>query len=219
MDRKGGGGSKTRTYAILVGASQSDRSQHCTSFGILAAWVALVSCDASARYETAAAEAPPPSGSSEAQKTDVDQLVGTYAHVGGQAERDAVLAAIEDVVSDMNVIVRGIARSRLQASNPVPKTISIGRDGETIIVAFDQREHTVPLDGSIIQVVGVTGSTLDYRITVSEGQLKQHFAGSKGTRVNTMQRRGDDRLKVSVKVSSDSLPTPLEYSLTLERVD
>ncbi|MBV1859059.1 MAG: hypothetical protein KUG77_11665 [Nannocystaceae bacterium] len=143
--------------------------------------------------------------------------MGTYAHVGGQAETDAVLAAIEDVVADMNIIARGIARDRLAKSNPVPKTVSIGLDGETLTVAFDERAYAAPLDGSNVQVVGLTGATLDYRVVVGKDQLQQHFIGKKGTRVNSMQWPGNERVKVKVKVSSDSLPKPLEYSLTLER--
>ncbi len=203
----------------MVSAPQSDRRHLYASSGFLVAWVALSSCDAAARHEVAAdtPQAAPASGPTEEQKAHADQLVGTYAHVGGQAERDAVLAAIEDVVSDMNVIARGIARDRLQESNPVPKKLSIVRDGGTLSVAFDGRKYAAPLDGSSVKVVGVTGDTLDYRVTVDGERLRQHFVGEKGGRTNTMKRRGDKRLKVKVKVSSGSLPKPLEYSLTLER--
>lgn len=200
-----------------MSASQFDRRHPYASFGFLAAWVALSSCDASARHEVAADTPQPARGSADTQKADAEQFVGTYAHVGGQAERDAVLAAIEGVVADMNIIARSIARDRLQASNPVPKKLAITRDGETLTVAFDEREYAAPLDGSSVEVVGVTGDRLEYRVTVDGEQLRQSFVGSKGQRNNTMTRRDDKLLLVEVEVSSGSLPKPLEYSLTLER--
>lgn len=180
---------------------------------MLTVWVALASCDASARHDTEARAAAP----TEAQKDGVDDLLGNYVHVGGKAEQDAVLEAIDDVVADMNVFARGIARDRLRESNPVPKKLEISRNGDEITIAFDGRKYAAPLDGSSVKVVGVTGDTLDYRVSLGEDKLRQHFAGGKGKRVNTLRRRGDKRLKVAVKVSSDSLPKPLQYTLTLER--
>lgn len=201
-----------------MSAPVSDRRPCFTSSGVLAVWVALASCDASARPEVAAEvpDAAPPQ-SAQAVPANLDAWVGTYHHTGGQAERDAVLAAIEDVVGEMNIIARGIARDRLQESNPVPKAVTVRGEDESLIIAFDDREYAAPIDGTGVKVVGVTGETLDYRVEVSEDRIRQHFIGSKGSRANTIQRRGDKGLRIQVKVSSGSLPKPLEYTLTLER--
>jgi len=44
-------------------------------------------------------------------------IAGEYTYAGGEKQREELLAAIEEVVADMNFIARPIARRRLRASN------------------------------------------------------------------------------------------------------
>jgi hypothetical protein len=121
------------------------------------------------------------------------------------------------VVADMNFLARGTARDRLREANPVPKRIAITRTTGTLTVAFDERTYDAPLDGSKTRVTGITGDELEYHVTVDDTRLRQHFAGPRGGRRNTMRHRGEDRMVLNVKVTSDSLPKPLEYVLTFKR--
>src|SRR5688572_16422235 len=203
----------------------ADRPSMLRSLIVAAVGVfAVGSCNADARSTPtgvdATTEAEPASqagSSDDAKRTHADAHVGVFRHSGGAKERDAVEAAIEAVVSEMNVIARGIARDRLRAANQVPDRITIERNGDTIAIAFDDRRYEAALDGSISNVKGITGDPLEYRVSVSKQRVRQSFKGEKGGRKNDLHRVGDDGLRVDVEVSSSSLPAPLRYTLTFKR--
>lgn len=146
-----------------------------------------------------------------------DDWAASYRFVGGQAERDALGASIDSVVSDMNFFVRDIARGRLAKANPIPSRLTIGRSGDVIAIAFDERRYEAPLDGSQTRVEGITGDMLRYHVTVSEDRVQQVFVGEEGGRHNAIRRRGRDGLTVHVKVTSGRLPKPLQYQLSFRR--
>lgn len=141
---------------------------------------------------------------------------GTFEFVGGEAERDGVDAAIDAVVSEMNVFIRSIARSRLSAANPVPSNVKIGPHPRGVEIMFDERKYVSELDGDYTRVVGVTGERVRYKVETAKRRLTQVFVGDSGTRKNTFALTGD-RLVISVRVRSEQLPRPLEYRLTFRR--
>lgn len=146
-----------------------------------------------------------------------DRHAGTFDFAGGDAEREAVLAAIDDVVAEMNPLARAIARERLREANRVPESIAISRDEDDFTIALDDRRYEAPLDGSPVEVVGVTGDKLTYRLSVKHERVRQSFVGDKGGRENTLALRGEHGLALAVRVTSDSLPKPLAYRLTYRR--
>jgi hypothetical protein len=163
--------------------------------------------------------APPPRAqpAASAQHEAADAFVGTFRFVGGQAQRDALDAAIDGVVSEMNVLVRGIARDRLRDSNPIPGRITLRRTGDTMAITFDQRTYEASLDGSATKVVGITGDTLEYRLQLLPQGVRQVFDGDGGGRTNNMKMREDGRLDLSVEVRSGRLPMSLRYRLAFRR--
>lgn len=186
---------------------------------ILLLWTTAASCDAGARPSTAREPAPETAATAidDASREAADKHCGAYAFSGGQSERDAVLAAIDDVVAEMNPLARGIARERLRDANPVPARIEIAREADMLAIAFDGRRYEASLDGSKTQVEGITGDTLDYHVTVSAARIRQTFTGPKGGRKNLLGRKGEHGLSVDVTVTSDSLPKPLAYRLSFKR--
>lgn len=174
------------------------------------------SCDGEALAD-ATGTAPPTVMATQVASATAERFVGRYHYAGGQEQRDALLAAIDEVVADMSVLTRGIARDRLRESNPVPSEISITRDAGSVTIALDDRKYTAPLDGSPTEVVGITGDTLQYRVTIATDRLEQSFVGPKGTRTNTHRVGDDGRLELRVVVDSDSLPKPLRYRLSFQR--
>jgi hypothetical protein len=142
------------------------------------------------------------------------RLVGRYVYVGGERERAARDKAIDDVVADMNIIVRSIARSRLKAANPIPRKVAIAISDRTITVTLDSRVYQAPADGSPVKVKGITGDELELRYHLDERELRQEFTGDSGGRNNRFRPMGDDRVRIKVRVHSDQLPKPLVYQLT-----
>lgn len=176
-------------------------------------------CDANATPAVVAADAPTPVSVDDGMRVAADRHAGKFGFAGGETERDAVLAAIDDVVAEMNPFARGIARERLREANRVPELIEIARNEDLVAIQFDDRRYEAPLDGSPVEVVGVTGDALTYRLSVKHERVRQSFVGEKGGRENTLALHGEHGLALSVRVTSDSLPKPLAYRLTYRRKD
>lgn len=145
---------------------------------------------------------------------DGDGLAGEYAFAGGEDERQALERAIDAVVSDMSLLVRGLARHRLRGANRVPARLAIARRGDEVIVSLDERRYAARPGGPPVHVIGVTGEELVLRLTLAEGGLAQRFTGARGERHNLLVRMPDGRLRLRVRVTSPRLPRPLAYELT-----
>lgn len=185
-----------------------------------AACVQTPACDVLATPAPRDAVAPLPQSTPAREDGDraaADRHAGKFGFTGGEAERAAVLAAIDEVVAEMNPLARAIARGRLQEANRVPERIEIGRTEDIVAIQFDDRRYEAPLDGSAVEVVGVTGDTLTYRLSVRPERLRQSFVGDKGGRENTIGLHGEKGMTLRVRVTSDSLPKPLVYRLSYER--
>jgi hypothetical protein len=176
-------------------------------------------CDAHATPLSIQLEALVPTLRDDELRVAADHHAGKFGFSGGDSERNAVLTAIDDVVGEMNPLARAIARERLREANRVPELIEISRNEDLVAIYFDDRRYEAPLDGSPVEVVGVTGDTLTYRLSVKPERVRQSFVGEKGGRENTLTIRGEHGLALGVRVTSDSLPKPLAYRLTYRRKD
>lgn len=160
-----------------------------------------------------------PSGTSEssAKSTSIDRLLASYAFVGGERERKGVADAIEDVVSDMNIFVRRIARDRLTSSNTVPSGVRIQRDGRRIAVTVGERTYAAQLDGPPAKVTNSRGNELRMTLRLQAGRLVQDFQGDGGGRTNSFSVDGNGRLKMEVNVHSPRLPKDVVYRLSFAK--
>lgn len=143
-------------------------------------------------------------------------FLGGYKHGGGDKEREARDAAIDDVVSGMNIVSRTIARERLRSANAIPAKITFASDGTSLTVSLDGRVYTAPLAGTSVKVTGITGDKLDLSYAISSGKIEQRFSGDGKGRVNTFTKSGD-QLVMSVRVYATQLPKDLRYKLTYKK--
>jgi hypothetical protein len=144
---------------------------------------------------------------------------GAFGFAGGDRERSALSAAIERTVSNVNFLIRGIARGRLTDRNQpyghitirfVPGFIEIQAEGRPLFRSPD---------------TGAQGNwhgpdNADYRIVqrVEGDSIVQEVGNSDGTRRNVFRVSPDGHtLTMSVRVTSSRLPQALEYSLTYRR--
>ena len=169
--------------------------------------------DARRDTQVLAAGDTPTLASAAASPKPVQALVGSYRHAGGQAEQDALEAAVEAVVQEMNVLTRDIARKRLLAANKIPDSLVISTSEHHVTIQFDDRKYTGTIDGPAVDAVGITGDALRMTLRMREGQLVQHFVGDKGKRTNSMRRKAET-VVMHVVVESESLPKSLVYDLT-----
>lgn len=143
-------------------------------------------------------------------------FIGTYKHSGGDKEREARDAAIDDVVSSMNIVSRTIAREKLKSANVIAAAVVFASDGTSLTVTLDGRVYTAPLSGSSVKVTGITGDKLDLSYVVTSGKIEQKFSAQGKGRTNTFTKSGDV-LTMNVRVFSDQLPKDLKYKLTYKK--
>lgn len=168
---------------------------------------------------SAAATAPTVAASEPAAAVDsvLERLLGSYRHAGGERDKKARDDAIDDVVKHMNVLVRSIARSRLEQANPIPARVRIARIGDDLSISMDDRSYRAPIDGRSVKVKGITGDELEMHFRVDGQTLVQIFEGDGGGRINRFSPSGDGELTMKVRVFSERLPKDLEYRLGYRR--
>jgi hypothetical protein len=148
---------------------------------------------------------------------DVDRFVGTYRFAGGQSQRKALRAAIEEIVEALNVLIRGKAREKLQETNPIFESVVIERRAGRLVLAFGRLKNACKLDGSATQVDAIDGSKLTCRLSMENGALVQRLTGSRGGRDNTFTVDEHGKLRMKTRIHSKMLPKDLRYTLTYAR--
>jgi hypothetical protein len=150
--------------------------------------------------------------------TQADRFIGEYSFAGGNKEREALTAAIEDLVSEINAIVRGTARKKLTATNPPFASVGIARKGDALTFTFDGRDKVCKLDGSATTVDALDGGTLECRLAIDGDTLVQRLdGGARGGRVNRFSVTEGGRLKMKVRIHSKLMPKDMRYTLTYKR--
>lgn len=131
-----------------------------------------------------------------------------------------IKAAINSVTSKMNFIVKGVARSRLTKTNPAYQRIVIAREGSEIVITLDTRKPIrMPADGSVIKWTREDGEKFDLKGEWKDSQLIQTYVAEDGQRVNDFALGADgNTMTLSVTVSSEQLPKPMQYKLGYKRV-
>lgn len=161
-------------------------------------------------------------GQSEATNPALQKYVGTYRYVGGDADIEGLDEAIDDVVSQMNFFVRGIARRRLREPNLPSKKVAISvKDGVIRIDRPDQPVVSAPADGKPIEWRNPdSGDVFEVRHGIDqEGELYQRFKGDRSVSRNrfVLSEDGND-LTIHTVITADRLPAPLRFKMSYERI-
>jgi hypothetical protein len=160
----------------------------------------------------------PPSAAASDDAPGFGALMGTYRHVGGEAERQAVHDAIEEVVRELSPLARPIARARLEEANPIPGRLALSSDGKRVTTTFAAESFTASLDGTPAKVVTSAGDEMVLRLRHERGTLRQGFSAPGKARTNWIRIEGG-KLVIYVRVVAEALPRELVYRLTYERVE
>ncbi len=175
-------------------------------------WLLLVGCGGGA---TSMPDPAPPKASEGAVP---DALFGAaLTFDGGDGERSQVAKSVDRATEDMNLIARGIARSRLKETNRAPETIELRREGDRLTVVIDGRRYEGLLDAPPITVKGITGDEVAMTFRISGDQLLQTFRGEDGGRENAFSLVDATTVVMDVRVFSPRLPADIVYALTYRR--
>jgi hypothetical protein len=163
-------------------------------------------------------------GDVHAQDVDsaLQRYVGTYRYIGGAEEIRALDAAIEEVVSQMNFLIRGIARRRLREPNlPSEKLIISSKDEQIRIDRPGQPAVSAPADGRpITWRHPEDGDVFEVQHGIDErGVLYQRFKGERSVSRNRFVFPDDgESLIIHTEIEADRLPAPLRFKMTYRRL-
>ncbi|MDH3201348.1 MAG: hypothetical protein OEM15_10695 [Myxococcales bacterium] len=163
----------------------------------------------------------PSTARADAPNPVLERFAGTYRYVGGEAELQALDRAIDEVVSQMNFFIRGIARRRLRAPNLPSKEVGVFLEkGQIRIERPGQPEVSAPADGKPITWRHPTdGDVFQVSHGIDDqGALYQRFEGERSVSLNRfVLSKGDKRVTIHTVITADRLPAPLHFKMTYER--
>jgi hypothetical protein len=162
----------------------------------------------------------PPTAGVTSAVTDGIPPAGSYVYTLAPDSSDDIKAAINQTVSPMNFLIRGIARGRLTKVNPLPHSVRVRLVADTVSVAFDNGDAVVtPSDGAIVPWYNALAKETDKaHVAIASDTLRQTISASDGDRENAISfTDGGARLHLQVTVTSHRLPKPLAYRLLFRR--
>ncbi|HCH64794.1 MAG: hypothetical protein CL927_08625 [Deltaproteobacteria bacterium] len=125
--------------------------------------------------------------------------------------------AVGDVVSDLNIMIRELARRKLSGVTKVcgeyvlsvePTVVRLGCDGGPV--------HVLPRDGQPYQTTNPAGQPVQGTVEVTDEAVILSWQGGAGKRVNHFER-SEAGLRLSVTVSSENMPRPLKWQVDYGR--
>jgi hypothetical protein len=157
-----------------------------------------------------------PGATEPSKKDEARTCEGEFSYSGGESQRAARDAAIDKLVDDMSMLVRGIARSRLKKATAIPKNINIVRQGDELATIVDGKRFAAKLNGTPVEAEGPNGDKLQLSHRLRGNRIEQTFKGDEGGRRNTYRCTGE-RMYMDVTVFSPKLPHELHYRLSFKK--
>lgn len=147
-------------------------------------------------------------------------LSGRYRYTGGLFQREQLDLAIEDVVSEMNFIIRPIARSRLSDALYPAGDLDFSFDDTHV------RFHNpatpplrTPVNGAPTTWVNQEGARVKVSASFEGNTLRIYFRGDGGNSVYRYRFDPEtERLHVRARITHERLPKPINFGLSYRRV-
>ena len=155
----------------------------------------------------------------EAPYAGAERYTGLYMNVGGEAEQEARLDAIEHVVQQMSRVLRSTARRRIKAGTHVTRTYEIAVDGDQVTITLDDgRCWTTPLDGTPVEFTH-DGDVMFLSRRWTEGTIFAQGEQQAGTGTYHFRLSEDGQtLNVAFTLDSRHMPEPVKFDTTYRRV-
>lgn len=144
------------------------------------------------------------------------ELEQSFRYASGDKGRAAVEQAVDEAIADMNVLLRGIARSRLLEVNEIISNLEFSLDGDPLRASYiGGRILESPASGATVHWVNQFGDTVNLSQRWSDNKLVQRIFDKNGSRTNVYRFSEDGQsMTMSVTIKADRLPKPIHYRLT-----
>jgi hypothetical protein len=135
--------------------------------------------------------------------------VGEWKYSGGKKEVAVMEKAVDEIVDEMNVFIRPIARARLPKICSPWKKLAIEKKGNSVVIRNERRNFVLPI-GKTVQREGPDGS-LKVTLKHKDGVLHETLVSDDGTRVNEFHAIPGG-VRVETALHSKRLPRPMRFS-------
>ncbi len=169
-------------------------------------------------------EAPPPVQHApvqldEAQSAVVEKFVGTWKHVGGADEQRAADAAVIEATEEMNGLIRGIARGKLEDTVHIDTSITFSVKSGVVTIARSERTQpfAAPADGTRFATTTDAGDDAQASLRIEGNTMITKVETDKGGGERTYAIGADGRLEISARTFSPRLPNDVVFSMHYAR--
>lgn len=142
---------------------------------------------------------------------------GTWRFVPEQSE--SIDRAVDQAVSHMNFLVRGIARSRLRGANQPISQIVIQYPDNNVYILFrsDEPPTISPRSGEFVPYTRGDGEVVRVQTELKNGVIRQFFDSDDGQKEHLYRLRPDGTMALEVTVLSEKLREPFKYTWVFRR--
>lgn len=143
---------------------------------------------------------------------------GTWDFIGGAAEEQARIDAIEGVVQQMRRVLRGIARKRLTVRTIIAQRYDVAFEGEHITISTDSGDAwKTDLKGTVYDY-NYDGDDFILHRTLVGDEIHAHAEQSIGASdYHYKLSNGGRTLTITVLTDSKHLPEPVKYTSTYRK--
>ncbi len=150
---------------------------------------------------------------------DPSQFSGRYKYAGGRSQREKLEQQIEQVVAQLNFMIRGMARSRMRDGLAPAPHIEFAFSSDAVVFRRPE-EPTIrgPLDGTPIDWKNKEREPIKVRLTFRDQTLRIRYEGDgSDSRYSYSFRDEGKRLDIRAAIDHVRMPSTLKYGLTYKR--
>lgn len=144
---------------------------------------------------------------------------GLYKFVPAESEK--IDSRVEQAVSHMNFMIRGIAKRRLMGANKPIDRIDLRYQGDSVWISLrdDEPWITSLRNGEFSPYTRADGEVVQVKTELKPRVIDQYFDSEDGEKQMVYTLRPDGKLAVESIIYSDKLRQPFRYTWVYERVE
>ncbi len=153
-----------------------------------------------------------------AEARELASFAASYRYAGGQTEKDKAVAAVEEIVAELNFMIRGMARKALKKSSSPKPSEHIKVDGDKVTLRLGDQHVTLVVGGAPVEHRGDDRKSYQMSLKHKGDKLVLKVTGSKSTTIKTYRLSEDgSRLKIKTRINHPMMHKPLVYKFSYRR--
>lgn len=135
-------------------------------------------------------------------------------------ESDDIGGRVDEAVSHMNFLIRGIAKRRLMGANKPIDRVDLRYQGDSVWISLREDEPWITSlrSGEFGPYTRADGEVVQVKTELSPGVIDQYFRSDDGEKQMIYTLRPDGLLEVESIIYSDKLRQPFRYTWVYRRV-